>query len=488
MAIISGTTLDPNSPFYGLIKPDTDDDFSIGDLSASSSEASTVSHASSHAAAALNGIDSGFIEEDVATRTMRLSASISRNLPNASSDFKTHIKSAEFKQLPQIHRRKRLQESLDDRILPKTLSTSISSNPLIDHLDIDDPSKAERSEKKATIFHVIEHHNQYTRAAGCLTYSCSKTHDVVLKFLTGLDAIGPPKAILGQGGCATVTKQAVLDTDSAAKALNDVRSLSKEVRIPLEYPHPNIIGLHLVDEGNGVVYLELASKGSLKAARHLLSREEFLNIAHGIAAGLTHLHDHGFVHGDVKADNVLITEAGVAKISDFGTTVTVEEFDPDNIQGTVFYLPIDYLRGQTPREDCKSIDVWSFGMILWQQLKRNEYITPFTYPNLERLHPTKEELEGKEPEGVCKKRHLGGYNNDMSFISYTTKVFQGFEEGHLERLLDPAKRAKYDPNGTIVALMKSCLAYKPEDRPSMNAVRDILSNTAAAVVFEDMTI
>jgi hypothetical protein len=75
------------------------------------------------------------------------------------------------------------------------------------------------------------------------------------------------------------------------------------------------------------------------------------------------------------------------------------------------------------------------------------------------------------------ERYLGSYKSDMSFIHFVTKVFRGFEEGDLERTLDPVKCSKYDPDGQLRTLMKHCLAYQACDRPSMDAIKQSLLRT-----------
>ncbi|KAF8595206.1 kinase-like protein, partial [Ceratobasidium sp. AG-I] len=40
-----------------------------------------------------------------------------------------------------------------------------------------------------------------------------------------------------------------------------------------------------------------------------------------VAAGLTYIHQQGMVHGDLKAMNILVSDDGIAKIADFGSSV-----------------------------------------------------------------------------------------------------------------------------------------------------------------------
>jgi len=172
------------------------------------------------------------------------------------------------------------------------------------------------------------------------------------------------------------------------------------------------------------------------------------------------MHQNGFYHGDVKADNILLTETKQAKVSDFGTSKPFAEFNPTaETEGTVFYLPPEYLIGTSTQENCSKIDVWGFGMLLWQQLKQAKFITPFIGEN----------TLGNDA------RILGGFRSSSSFTLYVGKNFRGFEEGFLDQQLDPVKCATYDPDGSLVELMKRCFAYNPPDRPTMEEIHAMIS-------------
>ncbi|KOB68034.1 Uncharacterized protein OBRU01_18906, partial [Operophtera brumata] len=51
---------------------------------------------------------------------------------------------------------------------------------------------------------------------------------------------------------------------------------------------------------------------------------QMISWARGIACGMRHLHDRNIVHRDLKSPNVLITENLIAKVSDFGTSRTID--------------------------------------------------------------------------------------------------------------------------------------------------------------------
>ena len=410
--------------------------------------------------------DSGY-EESFISRTMELTSYIWRNIGNPNPEFLGRVKENRRILDPKFRQFKKdqLSHQTVDAVLEKPFSKSPGYS-IINALDLPHPLEHQSIEEKVKTLIVLSSYENSTRACDFLRYTCSKSNEIALAILNGENPLSDETVSLGQGGCGTVRRQIALNKPYAAKTLNapdgtsPVESLRREHRVAT-LQHPNIIQIDFVDESKDTLYLELAEHGSLKS--HLnanstspLSQQDFTRIVYEISSGLAYIHDQGFVHDDIKADNILLTENNIAKISDFGTTVTVEEFDPDITEGTAFYLPIDYLRGDSTPENCQKIDVWSFGLLLWQQLKDPKYLTPFTALD----NPT------------------GTFAHQFDFIATMCNPvtgFKGFEEGHLESLLNPAQCAQYDPSGALVALMKRCLAYNPDDRPPMSEIKKILS-------------
>src|SRR5262249_13756477 len=88
-----------------------------------------------------------------------------------------------------------------------------------------------------------------------------------------------------------------------------------------------------------------------------------------IASALSHAHQRGVIHCDLKSSNVIITPEGSAKVLDFGLArrmaeqLTEETRSQVLIAGTLHYLAPEVLRGQRP--DARG-DIWALGVLLCQ--------------------------------------------------------------------------------------------------------------------------
>ena len=97
----------------------------------------------------------------------------------------------------------------------------------------------------------------------------------------------------------------------------------KEAKISGRLQHPNIVTVFDVGEDEGVLYLamEYISGGALN--QRLTDGIDFpvfdrIRILSEVADALAHAHQRGVIHRDVKPANILLTEASVAKVTDFG--------------------------------------------------------------------------------------------------------------------------------------------------------------------------
>jgi len=94
-----------------------------------------------------------------------------------------------------------------------------------------------------------------------------------------------------------------------------------------------------------------------------ISEEVIMELLIRILLGLQYIHQNGIVHRDLKPQNILMDDAGTAKISNFGTSETLENSKQYNksIVGSYVYMSPEVLKG----EGCDtSSDIWSLGCIM----------------------------------------------------------------------------------------------------------------------------
>jgi eukaryotic-like serine/threonine-protein kinase len=190
---------------------------------------------------------------------------------------------------------------------------------------------------------------------------------------------------IGDGGMAVVYKAKcrLLNRYVAVKILkpefvNDAKFLEnfrKESHAAASLSHPNIVNVYDVGkEGNiNFIVMELVTGQPLSE----LIKEEapmdykrVVELTRQIAAGLSVAHKHNIIHRDVKPHNILITEDGVAKITDFGIakavkTTTIVDQTAEAIMGSVHYFSPEQARGGYVDEKS---DIYSLGIVMYEML------------------------------------------------------------------------------------------------------------------------
>ncbi len=115
----------------------------------------------------------------------------------------------------------------------------------------------------------------------------------------------------------------VLPADLAASAELRERFL-RETRTAASFSHPNIVPVHSVEEGDGLLafamgYIEGESLAARVRRTGPLGVREVVRLLQDVAYALAYAHGRGVVHRDIKPDNVMIERAtGRALVMDFG--------------------------------------------------------------------------------------------------------------------------------------------------------------------------
>jgi hypothetical protein len=189
---------------------------------------------------------------------------------------------------------------------------------------------------------------------------------------------------LGSGGMAEVflARDEVLERDVALKILkeqyadnvNFVERFRREARSAASLNHPRIIIVYdwgRSADGTYCMAMEYAPGGTLKD-RILedgpLPPRKAAKVASQIAEGLGFAHGRGVIHRDVKPQNVLLTEAGDAKVTDFGIAQAASATTTSRsnlILGTAGYMSPEQAKGGRVGP---ASDLYSLGVVLYEML------------------------------------------------------------------------------------------------------------------------
>ncbi len=228
--------------------------------------------------------------------------------------------------------------------------------------------------------------------------------------------------------------------------------------------HSNIATIYEIDEIQDACFIcmEFIEGKSLKQIireKHL-SLREFFKIAIPIAEGLDAAHKKGIIHRDVKSDNIMITNDGVVKITDFGlatlkdvTSLTVsgtvlgtlEYISPEQVQG----LPVDH------RSDIFSLGIVMYEMITGKIPFKGDYQAALIYSIL---------TETPQPLADYK----AGISDELQkIIDRALQKESQARYQHTDELLGDLKRLQKDENLWYQKKIKKEPKLEEPKRPSL---------------------
>ena len=222
--------------------------------------------------------------------------------------------------------------------------------------------------------------------------------------------------LVGAGGMSSVFRahDRVLERAVAVKVLHErlgtdsdvVARFGREAKLVAGLAHPNIVavidrGQH---EGRPFIVFEYIAGENLKqlAAREgPLPPARAIELAIAVAHGLDFAHEQGFVHRDVKPQNVLLNGRGEVKVTDFGIARPLaaqgSETQTGTVLGTCDYISPEQAQG---RQVGERSDVYSLGIVLYELLTGE---MPFTGENfvavaMQHINVPPPPLRSKRPE------------------------------------------------------------------------------------------
>lgn len=176
-------------------------------------------------------------------------------------------------------------------------------------------------------------------------------------------------------------KDNILKRNVAVKVLRDefttdeefIKRFNTEAQAAASLTHPNIVSIYDVGHEDNLYFIvmELIQGKTLKqiiTEDGVLPWKWSINIAIQIASALEIAHKNNIVHRDIKPHNIIITEDGVAKVTDFGiakavSNSTITAFG--TTIGSVHYFSPEHARGGYT--DAKS-DIYSLGVVMYEMM------------------------------------------------------------------------------------------------------------------------
>lgn len=186
---------------------------------------------------------------------------------------------------------------------------------------------------------------------------------------------------IGSGGMAVVYKaiDRKLDRIVTLKVMREehidddefIQRFNIEARAAARLNHPNIVKVFDVGRFQNIYYIvmeyiEGVTLKDLILSRGLFTNDEILGVAIQITSAISHAHEHGIVHRDVKPQNILVTMNGEVKVTDFGIATAInsqtEELSENTI-GSVHYFSPEQARGASIDEKS---DIYSIGITMFE--------------------------------------------------------------------------------------------------------------------------
>lgn len=309
---------------------------------------------------------------------------------------------------------------------------------------------------------------------------------------------------LGKGGTGVVYKgiDPVIQRQVAIKLLRKVDvthaqlspvldRFKREAQAAGNLQHPNIVAIYEYGEDDEPAFIAMEYVNGRSLREHLIGGwqpelREFPEVIPQLFEGLDYSHSPGVIHRDIKPANLLVSEAGVVKISDFGIARIDQSSDGpnDEILGTPYYMSPEQYQGKPvdERTDLYSAAVITYeiltgrrpfnggaGVLKYQVLKE----TPVLPSAIDRRLP--QELDAVILHGLAKTpthRHAGA----REFLETLQTAFNVRPIPSLRRAEGPKPNAAPPPVINAARLRRAIAATRVEPVPTVELAPQLHAN------------
>src|SRR5258708_1296005 len=151
----------------------------------------------------------------------------------------------------------------------------------------------------------------------------------------------------------------------------------KEAQTLMQLAHPNIVRVldFAIEDDQPFLVMIYAPNGTLRErhpAGSRLAMDTIVAYVEQVASALQHAHDQGFIHRDVKPENMLLGMGSEVLLSDFGLSVFASHTDPQysthqiaqSVAGTSRYMAPEQLQGKPQ----PASDQYALGVVVYEWL------------------------------------------------------------------------------------------------------------------------
>ena len=227
--------------------------------------------------------------------------------------------------------------------------------------------------------------------------------------------------VIGRGGMAIVYRAFDLKTHQtvALKVLREEyeedpeykERFKREAEVCRKLNHPNVV--NMIDSGmvGGISYIamEYVDGQTLKeqiSENGKMEQGEAVRCALQILAALSHAHQRGIVHRDMKPQNVMVSRTGAIKLTDFGIAGMADTktlTSDGNVMGSVHYFSPEQANGM---KATAASDLYSVGVMLYEMLTGHVPFEGETAVSVAMMHLMETPKPIEEEVSVCRALEL----------------------------------------------------------------------------------
>jgi predicted ATPase len=165
--------------------------------------------------------------------------------------------------------------------------------------------------------------------------------------------------VLGRDVAVKVLSPDALGTDGPSRLIHEARAVAK-------LDHPNIVTVHDAGESDGTPYIVMQLvEGEPLPRQQAINTQQVVSIAMQLCEALSHAHEKGIIHRDVKPSNVIRTQDGSARLMDFGIARSPDSqlTQTGSFVGTLSYIAPEQAQGG---EIDHRTDLYALGVLLYE--------------------------------------------------------------------------------------------------------------------------